>query len=59
MGEVFDAFIKVIPNFYKMDDKMAVSWDAKISSKMDLNIASILVFSCSILAVYHSGTVGK
>ena len=56
---MFDAFIKVIPNFYKMDDKMAVSWDAKISSKMDLNIASILVFSCSILAVYHSGTVGK
>ena len=42
-----------------MDDKMAVSLDSKISFKMDINIASILVFSRSILAVYHSGTVGK
>ena len=40
-----------------MDDK--VSLGAMISSKMDLNIASILVFSCFILAVYHSAIVGK
>ena len=38
---------------------MAVSLDSKISSKIDLNIASILVLFCSILSVYHSGTKGS
>ena len=36
---------------------MAVSLDSKISSKIDLKIASILVFSRAILSVYHSGTI--